>query len=1051
MRRFLTLLVTLVVFGASASLAQTRQVSGKVVGADDNLPLPGVNVLVKEAPTVGTTTDANGNYTIKNVPSNGKTLIFRFVGFQVLEMPITGTQINASLKSESKQIEEVMVVAYGTAKKSTFTGSAAAVSEKQLTKIQASDPTKALEGALAGVSVISASGQPGQSTQIRIRGIGSINSSNEPLIIVDGAPYDGNLNSISSNDIESLNVLKDAASAALYGARGANGVIIVTTKKGKSGATSVSFNGKVGYNFRGVQEYDIMKDPKQYYEMFWEGLYNKGVYTDKLNDADARNYASNNLYSILGYNSYDVANNQIVLPNGQLNPNAKIRYKYADWNNWGKELYDPQLRQDYNLTITKGTDKSKIYFSAGYLDDKGYNQNSYFERYSSRISYDTEIFSWLNFGASTNFSRTESNWTQDGSSYTNTFSWTRSIAPIYPIYLTDANGNMVLDLNGKPMYDFGEAVTGLNGGRAYGAKTNPVATQNEDINNYLDYYINQNAFATFKLPYNISFTTNASIYGNWATSNDYTTPIGGSGLTYNGISTKYKAQTITYNFNQILKWEQKFDDLTVQLMAGHETYKKNYDIIYGSKSNFLDPENNEWANAAKVSSLTSYAREYLLEGYFGQTTFDYQNKYYLSASLRRDGSSIFHKDNRWGTFWSIGSSWRISEEEFIKGIEFINNLKLKASYGAQGNDYLYLANSTSRSYTPYNTLYEVTSNGTDLGLSPKYLGNKSVTWEKNMNLNVGLEFGLFAGKISGEFEYFNKKTDDLLFNLPVPVSTGFTSIPTNIGSMKNEGFEVSLSSNLISNDLLKLSVNANLTHYKNEVTKLPDEFKTSGITRSGDQIIKEGGSIYDFYMVKWAGVDPQNGDALYWIKNATTGQYEKSTNYDASSRQKIGTAIPDATGGFGTTLEIMNFDLSLQFAYQIGGLFNDSQYNNLMHGGDAGDNWHTDIYNRWTPSNTNTGVPRVEYNNQQLTQSSDRFITDASYLSFKNLTLGYNIPANILKKANIKNLRVFFVADNVYLFSKRKGMDPRVSFSGVATTAVYSPIRTVSFGLTLNL
>lgn len=1050
MRRFLTLLVAFVVFGVSSALAQTKQVSGKVVGSDDNLPIPGVNVYVKEVPTVGAATDANGNYTIKNVPVKGKTLVFRFVGYQTLELPISESTVNASLKSEAKQIEEVMVVAYGTAKKSTFTGSAALVSDKQLTRIQASDPTKALEGALAGVSVISTSGQPGQATQIRVRGIGSINSSNEPLIIVDGAPFDGSLNSISSNDIESMNVLKDAASAALYGARGANGVIIVTTKKGKNGVTNISFNGKVGYNYRGVEEYNIMKDPKQYYEMYWESLYNQALYTDKKTDDASRAYASNELYTNLGYNAYDVANNKIVMSDGKLNPNAKIRYKNADWNNWGKYLYEPKRRQDYNITVSKGNDKSRIYFSAGYLDDKGFSENSFFERYSSRISYDTDIYSWLNFGSSVNFSRTESNWTQDGGSYTNTFSWTRNIAPIYPIFLTGSDGNVINDVNGMPLYDFGTAVPGVNGGRAYGAMSNLVATQNEDINNYLDYYLNQTAYATIKLPYNVTFTTNASVFGNWATNNQYTTPIGGSGLTYNGISTKSKSQTITYNFNQILRWDHKFEDLTVQLMAGHETYNKKYDLFYGSKSNFLDPENNEWANAAKVSSLTSYSREYLLEGYFGQTTFDFRNKYYLSGSLRRDGSSVFHKDNRWGTFWSIGSSWRVSEEDLIKNINFIDNLKVKASYGAQGNDYLFLANSTSRSYTPFNTLYEVTSNGTDLGLSPKYLGNRNVTWEKNMNFNVGLEFSIFKGKLAGEVEFFNKKTDDLLFNLPVAVSTGFTSKPTNIGSMRNQGFEISLNSNIIAKDNFKWFVNANLTHYKNEVTKLPSEFKVAGITR-GSQKILEGGSVYDFYLVKWAGVDSETGDALYWTKNASSGVYEISKTYDANSRQKIGTAIPDVNGGFGTTVDFHNFDISLQFAYQIGGLFDDQQYGNLMHTGDKGDNWHMDIYNRWTPTNKNATAPRVEFNNQQLSQSSDRFITDASYFSFKNATLGYTIPSALLKKVNIKNLRVYFVADNVLLFSKRKGMDPRVAFDGIAANAVYSPIRTMSFGLTLNL
>lgn len=1014
--------------------------------------LPGANVSVKGT-TTGTATDLDGNFTL-NVSAKAETIVISSIGYKSVEMPIQDV-VTIILESDTKQIDEVVVVAYGTAKKSSFTGSVASISDKQLSKVQTSDATKALEGAIAGVTISSVSGQPGEATTIRIRGIGSINASSSPLIIVDGAPYEGSINSINTGDIASMNVLKDAASSSLYGARGANGVIVITTKRGKEGQTSVSFDAKVGYNFRGVQEYDLMTSPSEYYEKFGEALYNKAI-TENNKDADITNnvdpniYRTDNLYLNLGYNIYNVPNDQILV-NGKINPAAKIKYKDADWNNWEKELFKPQQRKEYNLSISKGTEKSKLYFSAGYLNDDGFNLNSYFTRYSTRLSFDTELFPWLQFGTSVQLARTESNWTTSGSSVSNAFSWTRSIAPIYPVYMHDADGKVMLDADGKKRYDFGEVLTGVNLGRGYGAQTNPVATQNEDMDNRLDYYANSNSSLKVILPFDVTFTTNATVFGDFYYNDEFLTPMAGSGKTYNGIGTKTKDEVISYNLNQILNWTKKVNEFNFTTMLGHETFSRDYTYLYGQKQNFLDPKNTEFANAAKMSGLDSYSNQYKLEGYFGQVSTDYKNRYFLSGSIRRDGSSIFHPDNRWGTFYSVGASWRISEEKFMKQFTFVDNLKLKASYGSQGNDYLYITGTSRRAYSPYQTLYQITSNGTDFGLEPKYLGNKDITWEKNLNFNTGVEFSIFNSLLTAEIEYFERKTDDLLFNLPVSQATGFTTKPYNIGNMTNKGFELSLNSNIVRMEKIRWNVGFNITHYKNEVTSLPTQFEKDGITR-GSQKIVVGGSIYDFYLVKWAGVDPTNGDALYWIKDAN-GKFQKSKDYVVGdNRQKIGSAIPDFSGGFSSTLEAYNFDFSMQFSYQIGGLTNDSEYEGIMGAGTvAGDSWHKDIRNSWTPTNTNTNVPRVEFNNQQLGQASDRFITDASFLSFRNLTIGYTLPKNIVNKIKVKNLRVYFVIDNVALWSKRQGLDPRQSISGINETGAYSPIRTTSVGLVINL
>lgn len=397
----------------------------------------------------------------------------------------------------------------------------------------------------------------------------------------------------------------------------------------------------------------------------------------------------------------------------------------------------------------------------------------------------------------------------------------------------------------------------------------------------------------------------------------------------------------------------------------------------------------------------------------------------------------------------------MSNEKFLEKLSFINSLKLKASYGVQGNDYIYLPSTNSsrvRSYTPYMSLYSVSSDGKNPGLKALYKGNRNITWEESGNFNTGVEAALWDNRLTVEADFFYKKTNNLLFNMPVPASTGFTSEPRNVADMKNQGVEFSIGVTPVKTDRVTWSINFNGLHYKNTVTRLPEELREKGFTR-GNQIMKEGGSIYDFYMVKWAGVNPDNGDAQYWIKNPATGQFElkQSADYESvNSLQYAGSAIPDLQGGFGTTLHFYNFDLALQFSYQLGGKFLDSQYMGLMHTGGNGRGWHTDIRNRWTPENRNTDVPRLQFNSQNIVATSDRFLIDASYLSLRNLSLGYNFGPEVTEKLKLSRLRYYITADNVYLWSKRQGLDPRASIGGTNTYAVYSPIRTVSMGLSVS-
>ena len=1022
-------------------VAQEITIKGTVKD-QDGLELPGAAIVIKGT-NKGIATDGNGAFEIK--AHQGDILVFSTIGYAPKEVKVGKERnLNIVLSVDVLQLEgtEVVAVAYGTTDKKSFTGSMATIKAETIQAKQSSDVAKTLEGAVAGVQISTSSGQPGSNSAIRIRGIGSINASSAPLIILDGVPFEGTLNAINNSDIESVNVLKDASSSALYGARGANGVVLITTKSGSKGRLSITLDSKLGFNYRGIPEYDIISSPGEYYETLWSALYNQNRYAQNQADALARTNASQSLINNVGtgYNIYNVADDQVVLSNGKLNPAATIKYSDATtFNQWEKALFNNRVRKEHNLSMTKGTEYNSFYFSFGYLGDEGYNMNTYFNRYATRFSYKGDITSWLKTNASSMITYTEQQGSTEDDGYDNPFAWTRTIAPIYPIYEHDANGNRL------STYDYG--IT-----RKFNANTNPVATQRENLNYNRDYYFNQSLSLDATLHKNLTLSANGNFYANFYDVNYFTTPLGGAGKNYGGASTKYKSDNIVLTFNQLLRYNKNWDDYGFEAFLGHETYLKRFGTIEGSKKNFVDPRNSEFNNAAVLSSLTSYSRRYFVEGYFGQINANYKHKYYLSGSLRRDGSSVFAPENRWGTFWSVGASWLLSEEKFLEKAKFIDLIKLKLSYGVQGNDELYLPGSYSRSYVPYMTLYSVSTNGNTPGLVASYKGNRNITWEESGNLNAGIELALFNNRLTLEADYFIKKTNNLLFDMPLPASTGFSSEPRNVADMVNKGFEFSLGVTPIRTDKVEWTISLNGLHYKNEITRLPEELREKGLTR-GYQILKEGGSIYDFYMVKWGGVNPVNGDAQFYIKNTTTGKYELkgSADYDSTnSKQYVGTSIPDLQGGFGTTLSAYNFDLAVQFSYQFGGKFYDSQYANLMHSGDLGRTWHTDIRNRWTPENTTSDIPRLEFANQKVLSLSDRFIVSSDYLSLRNVSLGYTFKQEIVEKLGLTKLRYYLTANNVYLWSKRQGLDPRTSLAGDNYDAVYSPIRTVSMGLTLN-
>lgn len=1045
----------------SCAFAQKLTVKGTVLD-ETGQSIIGATVREKGVATNGASTDMDGHFTL--TVNQGATIVVSYVGYKTQEVK-AAAQLTIKMVPDSELLDEVMVVAFGTAKKESFTGSAVVVDSKTLEKTQANDAVKALEGVVPGLQIANASGAPGTGTTMRIRGVGSINASSAPLIVMDGAPYDGNINSINPRDIESINVLKDAASAALYGARGANGVIIITTKKGKEGLTQVSFDMRLGQNQRGVPEYDVITDPGLFYETYWDAIRNNYLFRgDKpLSPEAAAQAATNDLIGELGYNIYNVADNAVVGIDGKLNPDAKLIYEDGDsFNDWAGALLSPKMRQEYNLSLSRGNEDSKTFFSLGYLKDNGYALKTDFERISSRISYVSDLYDWLKLSASSQLAYTAGNFGNSSSSAAaNVFYFTRSIAPIYPLYLHDAEGKIMHDDQGNALYDTGVERRGINGARAFAGSKNIVGETELDRDMYKSWYMTDNVRLDFDLTHGFKFNTTFTYFMNVDKYSYHKNPVMGDGIGYNGSLEMTDDLSQTINWNQVLTYDFKLGDFGGQAMLGHEIYSRMFNRLYGSKQDTLDPYSMQLNTYAKTTELTSSRHEYRVEGYFGQLNLNYLEKYYLSASLRRDGSSVFSPENRWGTFWSTGLSWRLEQEDFMKDVKWINALKLRTSVGQQGNDVLY-DNSGYRMWTPYADLYEITNDGTQNAISPAFMGNPDITWEKNLNYSLGVDFALFDHRLRGEVDYFMRTTTDMLFNEPVSKTTGFTFKPMNLGKMRNRGFEFKLDGDIIRTDDFTWSVGVNGTHYRNKILALPERFKEEGLSNGG-RILKEGGGIYDYYLVHYVGVNPENGDAIYERHNDDYDENDpeskqfievpsKKYRSEIKDRQMIGTAIPDLEGGFNTAFAYKGFDLSAQFSYRLGGKMYDNGFANLMHAGSSNaGNWHMSIQDRWTVNNKEGIYPRVELSNQNLLSWSDMFVTDASYLALRNVTLGYSIPRDWALKAGLQSARIYFTCDNAFLWSKRKGLDPRTSVSGSSANNLASAIRTISGGLTITL
>ena len=1063
MEKRLTMIFACLFLSVGMALAQ-KTVTGTVVSQEDGQPIFGATVRVEGA-NVGAVTDADGKFSL-SMPSGHSRLKVTYVGMIDQDVTVKGNSVRVVLAPDETNLDEVMVVAYGTAKKSAFTGSAAVVKEEDIAKAQVSNPVDALVGKISGVQLYNNTGQPGQTTpSINIRGISSINAGTQPLVIVDGAPFDGDLNTISNQDIESMTVLKDAASAALYGARGANGVILITTKASKRGSAKITVDAKWGSNSRAIPEYDNIKSPAKYYEMWYGALNSYARNTWGYSADQAAIWANNNLTASnsygLGYNVYTVPENEFLIGNnGKLNPNATLGRKftyngneyYITPDDWSDAAYQNGLRQEYTITASGANEMSSFYGSVNYLDNEGITLNSDYKRFSGRLKADYQLKPWLKVSGNFNYSHYNSNYLGedgDASSSGNVFALTQ-IAPIYPLYIRDGNGNILFDKeSGINMYDYGDGtVIGLT--RPYMSQSNPLSSNQLDINNTEGNSLNAVGTAEIRFLKDFKFTSVNSVFTDESRITTTINPFYGQYASQNGIVYKYHVRNWAYNYQQLLNWTHSFSKHNVEVMLGHEYYRTRYYYLMGSKSNQFSIGNSELAGAVIAGTQNSYTNDYNVEGFFGRALYNYDEKYFGSISYRRDASSRFHPDNRWGNFWSFGGAWLISKEKWFNA-SWVDELKLKASYGEQGNDNI-------SNYLYINT-YSIENSNDQIAVVPNSYGNKDITWETNANFNIGAEFSFFRGRLAGSIEYFNRKTSDMLFSLPLSPSFGYRSKYTNIGDMENRGVEVELNGDIIRSRDLTWSANVNLTAYKNEITRLPEENISMTVDNvrgfsSGSYFYGEGISMYTFYMKQYAGVDPETGVALYWkdetdANGNVTGR-TKTADYSDASYHLCGTALPDVYGGFGTSLSWKGLEVSVNFSYQIGGKVYDTTYASEMNSSTRGTIMHSDLLNAWTPENTNTNVPRIQYGDSYTASASDRFLTNASYLCLQNFSVAYNLPVKLLSNIGISNLRLYVTGDNLWTWSKRQGLDPRQSISGTVTSAYYAPMRTISGGVSIT-
>ena len=1093
MKRLSMTLASLFLF-VGIALAQTT-VKGTVVTYEDNEPIIGASIQVVGATNIGTITDVNGQFTLE-VPAGSKTLKITYVGMEPLEVAVSSKPLRIQLRNDANNLDEVVVVAYGTQKKTSLTGSIQEVKSEAIELRPTTSVASALEGTVTGVQVNSSYGQPGSDPSIRIRGIGTVNGSSSPLYVLDGVPYGGSISDLNPQDIESMSVLKDAASAALYGNRASNGVILITTKKGKQGKLNINLDIKQGTYSRGIPEYDRL-GVNEWMEAQWMTLRNNRVMAGA-DLATANAYATKNIIPDRLYlNIFQNGDESLFDNNGKFVGGA-MKGTYGEDLDWYDQGIRKGYRQEYNISANGASEKADYMFSLGYLDESGYVKNSDFDRLSARASVNVQPKKWIKMGLNVSGTHQNQNNTHgdpddNANSFVNLFMYARNMSPIYPVHLHDVNtGQYLLDANGNKQYD-GGSYTDANGDIQ--TTRNQFADRHVLWENELNSdkttrnTLNGMAYVDFILPYNFTFTLKGNLNLRNVENQTYNSAVIGDGKGNNGRASREDYRYKNYTFQQQLHWSQEFGKHSVDALVGHENYSYQYNYLYGYKTNEVFAGKGYMRNFTEITNLYDYNNTYRTESYLGRVRYGYDNKYNVEASFRRDGSSRFSKDARWGNFWSIGANWVISNEDFIKKVDWVNYLKLRADYGEVGND-------AGSGYYGYMALYASSQNANKGAYYITQLPNEDLKWETGQSWGIGLDGRLF-NRLNFSIEYFDKRNKDLLFDVYNPLSAGGTSeyaestITQNIGVISNKGVEISADVDVFKNKDWKVNVGANITFLKNEVTKLPEQNK-DGIILSNKKIL-EGKDRYAWFVYTWEGINTRNGLSLYKFDDEsyfftqddkTYGNsegteiaaedqaalvvingvpYTYTTSY--AKREYHGSAIPKAYGSFNFSVSWKSLSLSTLFTYQLGGKVLDGVYQDLMSPSGTPYALHKDTKNAWTYEQATTedavnpnGIPVLDNTaattikgdiSADLNATSSRWLTDASYLILKNINLSYQLPKNLVRKVDLESVSLTLACENLVTWTKRKGMNPQQSFAGSQTNGLVTP-RIFSVGLNVK-
>ncbi len=1099
MKLKLTHVLTLcLAFAMQFSFAQEKTITGTVTSASDGLPLPGVNVIVKGT-TRGVQTDFDGNYSITASPT--ETLVFSFVSMKNLEMLVAdNSTLNISMEDDVAALDEVVVVGYGTTTKKAYAGTASTIKTENIEAKNFSNVTQALTGEVAGVTVINTSGQPGTVGTIRIRGYGSPSGNRAPLYVVDGIPYAGtfDLNAVNPADIKSTTVLKDATATAIYGSRGANGVVIITTKNGTREDAYIEVDVKTGVNQQLIPRYDVVTNPDEYIGYVWEGLFNRGVATG---NADPVAFANNTLLGDngigAGYNMWNVQTGaELIDPaTGTVRPSVQRLFtpeRYADL------AFGTGYRTEANVRMGGGSEKSKYFVSIGHLNDSGYSINSDFKRYSLRLNLNSDVKDWLKLGVNLGYAYTESTNNGQIAGSENLFEFADKMAPIYPVFARYPNSAELIEdpVFGGFQYDYGSPTGGttpdpdraFTRARPNANLLNPIGSALFDFDGRNTHGLNGNIKADFKFTDWLTFETTFGGTYSAERRNDVSNHVYGTGANPNGTITVRDRIRWTQSFLQLLRFRKSFGNHSLEALAAHETFEQSFTQSREFKQNVVLPGiytlNNYIESTGPPDGYEDAAG---LESYFSQVNYNYDGKYYLTGSIRTDGSSRLN-GNQWDVFGSVGAAWVLSEEDFMADSMF-SYLKVKGSYGITGDQQ---GVSTARGFDTFNANFI----GGGLALDLDVAGGENLTWETSTMTQGGIELSL-GNYLDANFDYYRKETDNLFFNRRVGPSSGQASVFLNDGEVLNAGFEFDVTGHIVNTDDFKLDVSVNGEILSNELLKMPfepatgaDKIIDSGSSEDGAYAFAKGRSIFDFYMREWAGVDPSDGAPMWYqyyddandnnvldagednfqvldengvnintsselfeyqvltpganIKRTTTKQYANATEVYLNK-----SFIPDLRGAFRIGGKIKNFDFSTQFTYSIGGYAYDGQYGELMSDrfGAAGNNFHRDIANRWRQPGDITNVPALTDNAIiNGTSQSSRFITSTDFIALNNARIGYTLPNRFIENIGIDAVNLWVSGDNLFINTAREGFNPSVREVGSSARRIYAPATTITLG-----